>query len=113
MLAAPALASPDFAFCCASLQILDCLDLPAEYRSLLTTDDLETNLHAGGYIQIRLQCAAVLVGGKMGMQLRNAGGHVSQLADWLAGWLADCCWPPAHPPCPALPCPALQCRCGW
>lgn len=28
-------------------QILDCLNLPPEYRSLLTTDDHETNLHAG------------------------------------------------------------------
>ena len=28
-------------------QILDCLDLPEEYRTLLTTDDKETNLHAG------------------------------------------------------------------
>jgi hypothetical protein len=37
--------------CPALPQILDCLDLPAEYRSLLTTDDQETNLHAGGWIR--------------------------------------------------------------
>lgn len=34
-------------YCCVSPQILDCLDLPEQYRSLLTTDDQETNLHAG------------------------------------------------------------------
>ena len=30
-----------------ALQILDCLELPPEYAALLTTDDHETNLHAG------------------------------------------------------------------
>lgn len=30
----------------AKRKILDCLDLPEEYRCLLTTDDHETNLHA-------------------------------------------------------------------
>lgn len=38
-------------------QILDCLDLPPEYRSLLTTDDHETNLHAGGCQQPELASA--------------------------------------------------------
>lgn len=28
------------------LQVLDCLDLPPEYSSLLTCNDAETNLHA-------------------------------------------------------------------
>jgi DNA cross-link repair 1A protein len=30
----------------AKRKILDCLDLPPEYRDLLTTDDGDTNLHA-------------------------------------------------------------------
>lgn len=37
-----------------AMQVLDCLDLPPEYASLLTTDDSETNLHAVGGLGLGL-----------------------------------------------------------
>lgn len=52
-------------------QILDCLDLPPEYRSLLTTDDHETNLHAGA------NCA--------GWLFEGACARLDSLGTWAAG----------------------------
>ena len=63
-------------------QILDCLALPPEYASLLTTDDTETNLHAGARWRPVLPSCAVRACAGMAARARQrtAGRPLHSLA---------------------------------
>ena len=99
-------------------QVLDCLDLPAEYSSLLTTDDSETNLHAvRGEREGRWGASCCLVFPRM--QGEPGDGHFQAMlhsgcppvipapSAILATAVSAC-----NCPRPGMP-PAARCRCGW
>lgn len=94
----------------AKRAVLGCIDLAPEYRALLTTDHLATNMHAvGGGKATSLGCGPRHPGRRPGWSAARSRRTVRPLKPEQQGVPArrlPCAWPP--PACPPPPPPAAR-----